>query len=217
MNTTPQDIIDTLKHGYIPIIELLEHAKTHNFNIDQFKYNDIDEYYSYGQTFSLLWDGDFYYIDCFINPPNLEFDDTEFVTVRFCSGISICNEEQRYFPPLMDHEMSFTIHSRQEFIDALEQWQEFVHTFYGIMLAHRIDIIEDVDKIVKSEKARPSMSKSKKSDYIKWMNQFPLMIAETIEKVLNFKEIKIEEVDMDPIYLSEGVWFDPSTGQTYSE
>jgi hypothetical protein len=43
------------------------------------------------------------------------------------------------------------------------------------------------------------------------------MIAENIKKVLNFKEIKVQEVDMDPIYLSEGIWFNPSTGKTYSE
>lgn len=217
MNTTQQDIFDTLKHGYIPIHELLEHAKTEQFNIDQIKYNDIDEHYSYGQTFSLLWDGDFYYIDCFINPPNIEFDNTEFVTVQFCSGICISDEEKRYFPPLRDHEMSFTIHSRQEFINALNEWENFVHSFYGIMLAHRIEIIEDIDMIVKSEKAIKSMSKSKKSNYIKWMEQFPTMIAENIEKVINFKEIKYEEIDNSPIYLTEGVWLDPITGRMYSE
>lgn len=216
MNTIPQDIIDTLKHGYIPITELLEHAKTERFNIDHFKYDNIEECYSYEQTFHLLWDGDFYHLGCFINSPNLEFDNTEFVTVQFYSGICINYEQERYFPPLMDHEMEFTIHSRQQFIDALNQWQQFVHTFYGIMLAHRMEIIEDVAKIVKSEKARPSMKKSKKSDYIKWMNQFPLMIAENIQKVLNFEEIKQEEeINFEPVYLTDGIWYNPLT-KTYS-
>ena len=113
--------------------------------------------------------------------------------------------------------MSFTIHSRQQFIDALHEWQQFVHTFYGIMLAHRIEIIEDIAKIVKTEKAISSMNKSKKSDYIKWMKQFPLMIAENIQKVLNFEEIKREEVDCEPIYLSDGIWMDPITGEMYSD
>jgi len=212
----PQDTFDTLKHGYIPIIDLLKYAKTERFNFNQFKYDDIGESYSYGHTFKLLWDGDFYYIDCFINPPDPDFQDRPYPTVTFASGICINHEEERYFPPLAEHSMEFEIHTRQQFIDALTQWEQFVHTFYGIMLAHRTEIIEDVSKIVKSEKARTSMKKSKKSDYIKWMNQFPLMIAEPIQKIINFKEIKETETDLEPVYLTDGIWLDPLTGSMYN-
>lgn len=205
MNSTQEDTFDTLKHGYIPITKLLEYAKTHRFNIDQFEYNHIDESYHYNQSFSLLWDGDFYHIDCYIEPPDSDYDERPYLTVNFCSGICIMDEESRYFPPLMDHQMIFEIHTRQDFIDALNQWDQFVHTFYGIMLSHRIDIIEDVDKIVKSEKDRyieyngkkvHTMKKSNKKDYIKWMNQFPRMIADNIQKVLNFEAIKKEETEI---------------------
>ena len=226
MNTTPQDTFDTLTHGYIPITELLEHAKTERFNLDQFEYDDIDESYRYGQIFSLLWDGDFYYIDCYIQPPDPDYDERPYLTVSFYSGICLDSEEQRYFPPFRDHQLEFSIHSRQDFIDALNQWEEFVHVFYGIMFSHRIEILEDVDKIVKSEKNRYieydnkkvyPMKKSNKKDYIKWMNQFPTMIADEIQKVINFEKVKVEEVDCEPIYLSDGIWMDPITGKMYSD
>ena len=172
------DTFDTLKYGHVPLNELMEYAKTQKFDLSKFEYDDIEESYKYGQTFDLLWDGDFYYIDLFIKNPNLEFDGTSNVTVDFVFGLCLTNEEQRYFPPLKDFQYSFEIKSRNQFITALEQWEEYVQTCYGIILSHRIEILEDVVKIVKSEKSVVieytdkkvyPMKSSKISDYTKWL------------------------------------------------
>lgn len=224
MEITQQDTFDTLKYGYIPMNELMEYAKTQNFDLSNFEYDDIEERYSYGQNFELLWDGDYYYIDCFIQNPNSEFDNTTMVTVDFVFGLNLMREEQRYFPPIKDFQYSFEIKSRSQFIEVLDKWEEYVQTCYGIILSHRIEILEDIDKIVKSEKAVfveyddkkiYSMKKSKKSEYKKWLKEMPLNMSNNIQKIINFQSIETEQINYDPIYISDGVWFNPITNSYY--
>lgn len=225
MNITQQDIIDTLKHGHIPINELIEYAKTKNFDLTGFEYDDIDENYHYGHVFDLLWSEDGYYIDCYINPPDMEFEGTDKVTVQFNFMLHITNEEYRRFPQIQDHSASYTINSREDFINALDEWKMFVYVASGIILAHRKEILEDVDKIVKSEKEFKTEHdgkvyhpmKSTKKDYITWMNKVPNNISNVINDVIEFKKIEVPEEDYEPIYLSDGVWYNPLTKQFTSD
>ena len=45
----------------------------------------------------------------------------------------------------------------------------------------------------------------------------PLKIANNIQKIINFESIDKEQFNMEPIYLTDGIWFNPITNSYYEE
>lgn len=192
---TSDDTFDTLKYGHIPINNLIEFAKTKNYDLSNFMYEEIEERYTYNNKFYLLWDTDAYYITCDICKPNLEFDDTHNVTLGFYLNLVIEHEEKRNFPILPNMQEEYDITSRESFINALQNWDLFVQTSIGMILSHRLEIINDLDDIIQREKRITTtdgktiwhpLRHSNKKEYMKVLDQLPLELANNISKITNF-------------------------------
>lgn len=179
-----EDTFDTLKYGYIPLDHLMKYAKNKGIDLDYFEYDENAHFYRYFTHISLYYDGDFYDIDLRIVPPYTDYDDEcyEYVTAQFYCGISN-DEDLPYFG--QNDVTIFEIKSREQFLEVLEyDWKEFVQLNMGKILSHRIEILNNINDIVKVHQ------NCNKNDYIKVMNIIANHIIDNIQNIIDFKHVK---------------------------
>lgn len=183
---TEQDTFDTLKYGYVPLDHLMEHAKIKFMNFDDFILDEDDQYYRYPIHISLYYDGEFYDIDCMIRPPYDDgIDDCyQYVTVQFYCGLA--HSETTDLPYFNHQDVSiYEIKSREQFIEVLEyDWKDFVQHSIGRILTHRMEILNNLDNIVKANK------NCNKKDYIKVMDIVAKHVIDNIQNMIDFKQVK---------------------------
>jgi hypothetical protein len=191
MNRTNElDTYDMLKYDHIPIKNLMDYAtEKHKYDFSQFVYDDIEEKYVYTKTFQLLWDGDFFDISLWICSPD-EFEDEQYAKVHYFCDIIIDNEEKRNFPPFPDISLSQHITTRENFIEVLQQWDDFVAKSYMTILSYRLDMLECLDNIVATEQQMPNKRKHHKTlkrDYHTNLAMLPIHLANDIEDIRNLE------------------------------
>jgi hypothetical protein len=180
MNITEQDTFDTLKHGYIPITNLMEYVKEQSGFPDYFDHFHLEEndedinIYVFKETIQFLTPHDYYEICCYIlEPDNDERTNTE---MWFTLDLNLPDEEFRSYPPF-DINISECQHitTREQFYSLILEWDEFVGHCYLTIMSHLDQCIEDIDKIVKTDQEWYGRSNIKQQ-YIKRLNEIPIQL-----------------------------------------
>jgi hypothetical protein len=187
-----EDIFTILTNGYIPLQDLIKHANKSYYNFDCFEYDEGEDHYQYNAYIDMLWEGDFYHISCGLYSPNEDEGETV-PRIIFIYNMNIMEEELRHMPTFIDGYREFPIREREDIINALDEWECFVGEAYMRILRHRLEIMKNFDKVSLSEVFGAHTTRDLKDiheGYNKWFKTLPTLLANKIEKIIQFDELK---------------------------
>lgn len=214
-----EDIFKILKYGHVPLKDLMEYAeKDASFMFDEFEHDESDYCYRYYVFFPLLWDGDAYDITCEIREPNPDEPDEQNVSIHFYCDIRRSEKSSMHFPEFNGCDKVFQIKTSEDFVNALLEWDVFVGEAFLNILYHRIEILENLDKIAQEEANDLDESEKEiKEGYItmyqRIMDKFALNVQNIvhfgkIERINYHTEMDYDEYMMDKVMNGEAILID---------
>lgn len=184
-----EDIFKILKYGYVPVKDLMEYAdKDASFTFDKFDHDELDYCYRYNVYFPLLWHGDAYNLTCEIHEPNpIEQN----VLIHFNCRLERCEKSSMHFPEFNERSKVFQIKTSEDFVNALLEWDVFVGEAYLYILYHRIEMLENLEKIAQEEANDLDESKEEiKEGYITMYQRIMDKFALNVQNIVHFGNIE---------------------------